>query len=262
MGTKTTSASKRWTMKSAAVARSEDAVDRLGRGAAPLADREGDQAPVAAQALLVERRPGQRVGLEQERRVGGHRDAVLDADLLEQPPRRGLADGDQVHRVERLGHRLAVVRALQRPRPDRVGGGGHAGPTRDPGHVQVALDLVVVEDAAAAEQEQVELLDLGQHLLARRRARRHHVLDVVMLGRVGGVAGEHDDPRPRHRGPQLAHGHGQDRLVAGVQPAVGPGQPDPRLALDVHARGSRTTRCTGNRDLGPGRPRASVARWG
>ena len=45
---------------------------------------------------------------------------------------------------------------------------------------QVDLGLLVVEDAAAAEEEQVEALDLGQHLVAGQVAGLHDAVRVLV----------------------------------------------------------------------------------
>ena len=54
--------------------------------------------------------------------------------------------------------------------------------------------------------------------------RGHDAIDVVMTLGVFAVAREHDDLHAFDRLAQLRDRHGEDRLVAGIQPAIGTDQ--------------------------------------
>ena len=78
----------------------------------------------------------------------------------------------------------------------------------------------IVEDAAAAEDEQIELLDLGRdHLLPRQRTRRDGALDLVP-GSVSAGFRENTVMSAGDGRPQLAEDPLEDRLVAEVHAAV------------------------------------------
>jgi len=85
---------------------------------------------------------------------------------------------------------------------------------------QVDARLGVVQDAAAAEEQQVQALDLRRHLRARQLAHRDGALDLVALLGVLRIAREHRDLHAGHLAPQLLDHRLEDGLVAEVQAAV------------------------------------------
>ena len=120
--------------------------------------------------------------------------------------------------ASRTARRAPVV---ERPGADRVEDDRDAELVRDEHLPQVLRGVAIVEDAAAAEDEEIEPLDLGVHLPARQGAGRDGALDLVSGQRVRGVPREHGDVRGDGR-PQLAEDPLEDRLVAEVHPAVRP----------------------------------------
>ncbi len=81
----------------------------------------------------------------------------------------------------------------QRSGADRIDHHRHAVVVGEHDLAQEDLGLAVEQDAAAAQDQQVEALDLGQHLVARQLAHRHDALDLVARPRVLGVAGKNRD---------------------------------------------------------------------
>jgi hypothetical protein len=87
--------------------------------------------------------------------------------------------------------------------------------------VEVQLRLVVVEDAAAAEQQQVEALDRVRQLVAQRLASVHHVLHRVVGPSVLDVTREDRQLDAGDALAQLLQHHREDRLVTHVQASIG-----------------------------------------
>jgi hypothetical protein len=96
--------------------------------------------------------------------------------------------------------------------------------------VEVALGLAVVQDSAAAEQQEPEPADLVAQLVPQRRPGIHHPIDVVVAPRVSRVPGEHRQLHVGKRFAELFERHREDRLVADVQTPV--------RAADAHRRGA------------------------
>jgi hypothetical protein len=92
------------------------------------------------------------------------------------------------------------------------------------------LGLAVVQDPAAAEEQQVEALELAGQLVAQGAARVDHALDPVVRRRVLHVAGENGQLRAAGHGAQLLERHREDGLVADVEPAVRTADADRRPA--------------------------------
>src|SRR5262249_12581947 len=99
---------------------------------------------------------------------------------------------------------------------------------------QVDARFGVEEDPAAADDEEVEALDLRDGLGARELAHRHGPIHAVPALRVLGVAREHRD-LDRQGAPPLRNHRVKDRLVAEVQAAVRAGNSDAVQVLG-HAR--------------------------
>jgi hypothetical protein len=166
-------------------------------------------------AFQLEQPARQRLGLEQQRRIGGHDDLTLHAGGFEHLLRRALAHRDRSDSIERLAHDLLRGGIVQRSRADRVAHHRDALLLRKLHLAQVNARLGVVEDAAATQDQQIELLDLRGRLGARKIAHRDRALDAVSLQGVVGVAREHGD-LGMQIAPQLGDDRLQDRLVAKV----------------------------------------------
>jgi hypothetical protein len=111
----------------------------------------------------------------------------------------------------------------QRADADRVRRHRDAERLGDPRNVQVALGLAVVEDPAAAEQQEVKAVDLLDELVEAGLPRVEHPVDGMVLARVAHVACEDRQLHAGQLAAQLLEGDGEDRLVAEAQAAVGTG---------------------------------------
>ncbi len=176
--------------------------------------------PAPFQALALEHPARQRLGLEQQRRVGGHDDVAMQPRLLQHAVRAFLAHRDDLGVLQVLAHRGLRRRVRERPGADRVDEHRHALLVRDRHLAQVGARVGVVQDAAAAQDQHVEALHFRDHLGARQPAHRHGALDLVALLRVLGIAGENGDLDLRNVLPQLGDHGLQDGLIAEVQPPV------------------------------------------
>ena len=165
-------------------------VRRRGAG---LAHRHPDQLAAAVQALALEHVLRQRLGLEQQGGVGGDDHLAVDADVLEHLAGAALAHRHHRGALQPLLDQALHGRVAQRARADRVDHHRHAVLVGQHDLAQEDLRLAVEQDAAAAEDQEIEASHLGQHLVARQRAHRHHPLDLVALAGVVGIAREHRD---------------------------------------------------------------------
>jgi hypothetical protein len=78
---------------------------------------------------------------------------------------------------------------------------------------QIDLCIPVIEDSAAAQDQEIQFLDLWRDLLSGQRPNRDSVLDLVSGKGVRRIPGEDGDVSG-HGGSQLAQDPVQDRLVA------------------------------------------------
>jgi hypothetical protein len=104
------------------------------------------------------------------------------------------------------------------------------------GLAQEELGLGVEQDAAAPDQQEVEILDQWHQFVAGQVARGHCTLDAMASLGIRGIPGEHRDIR-RNRIPELRDHALQDRLVTQVEAAVGADDPDPVAALPRPSHG-------------------------
>lgn len=177
------------------------------------------------QPFALQRIGRQRLGLQQEGGVGGHLD-VPHADLFQELARAALPHRHRVHAVQGVPHQRARRRILQRPRAHRVDQHRDVVLLRDLDLSEIDRHRLVVEDAPAAQDHEVEPGNLRPDLVAREIAHRDGLLDLVARRGVLGVTREHGD-LAGHRGPQLRHHGLQDRLVAQVHAAVRARDADP-----------------------------------
>jgi hypothetical protein len=158
----------------------------------------------------------QRLVLEEQRRVGGDDHVVVHARLLEHLARALLAHRDRRHALQRLSHRRLNRRVLERPGADRVHEHRHAALLRHQQLAQVHTRFRVIEDAAAAEDQQIEPFELRQDLGARELAHGDGAFHLVPALRVLGVAREHGELRIGDVAAQLLDYRLENRLVAEV----------------------------------------------
>jgi hypothetical protein len=123
-------------------------------------------------------------------------------DLLEELAGPALAHRDRVDPAQGVAHQGAGGLVVERPRAHRVDQHRDVLLLGERDFPEVHRRGVVVEDAAPAQDEQVELGDLRQHLVARQVAHRHRPLHLVARRGVLDVAGE-DGDLAGHRGPEL-----------------------------------------------------------
>ncbi len=203
-------------------------VELLG-GPPRLAHRHPHQPCAGRDALLAHHRPGERLRGQQQRRVGGDRDLALQADLLEHQPRLLVPHHDVVHLRQHRAHRVPVLGVRERPGADGVGERGHAPGLRGAHQPQVAPRLTVVEDPAAAQHEEVEAGQHVQDVVAADPLPGHHLVGAgVVRAGVLRVAAQDDEVRAGAQGAQTAQDAGEDRLVTGVEAAVGAEHADAR----------------------------------
>ncbi len=126
---------------------------------------------------------------------------------------------DHVDFVQALADQRLRIRILERAGADRVEHHRHAALLREHRFAQIGLRVGVVQDAAAAEDEEIEPLDFGRDLGARKGPHRNRAVDLVPAPRVVGVARENGD-LGFDLGAQLRDHRLQDGLVAEIQPAV------------------------------------------
>ena len=132
-------------------------------------------------------------GLIEQRRIRGDDDLAMHAGVLQHALRALLAHRDHRGLLERVAHRGLRLRIVERAGADRVDHHRDALLVREDHLAQVSARIGVVKDAAAAEDQQVELLDLRRDLGARELAHRHRALDLVAALGIVGVAREHGD---------------------------------------------------------------------
>ena len=206
-------------------------VSDLRGGAARLAHRHPHERALLDDALARQHRLGEGLRLEQQRRVRRDDHILLDADLLEQPLRRHLPHRDQLHLVDDIGHRLPLDRPLERSAADRVGRRGNAAPLGDLRDLEIGARLAVIQDAAAAQQQQVEPVHLRADVRPQHVAPVDRAVDVVVALRVAHITGEDNELHTGRHAPQLREDRREDRLVADVETPV-----RPRDADDRHTR--------------------------
>ncbi len=128
----------------------------VGRRPPRSAHRHAREHTAGVDPLTVEHLLRERLGSEQQRGIRRHLDVPLQAHVFEHPLRHAVTDRDAIHRPEHLAYPPAILALVQ-----RTGADGER-ERRDVlvlcnAHVaQVQARLVVVEDAPAAEQEQIQ----------------------------------------------------------------------------------------------------------
>src|ERR1044071_3291604 len=113
------------------------------------------------EAFSLERVGGKWLGLEEEGRGGGGAAPPPHPDVLEDLARPALTHGDRVGRVETAANQLTRFRLFERTGADRVYHHRHADLFREHDLAQKEAGFRVEEDSSAAEDQQVEALDLG-----------------------------------------------------------------------------------------------------
>ena len=104
---------------------------------------------------------------------------------------------------------------------DRVHHDRHADLFREHDLAKKEAGLRVEEDPSAAEDQEIEALDLGQHLATREIAHRYHAGGGITVARVVGIARKDRELDRGGRG-ELGDDHLQDRLVPEIQAAIRP----------------------------------------
>ena len=95
----------------------------------------------------------QRLGLEQQRGIGGDLDLAVHADLLQDLAGAALAHRDHRGAAQASRTMACAAGSLQRPGADRVDHHRHAVLVRQHDLAQVDLRLAVEQDAAAAQDQ-------------------------------------------------------------------------------------------------------------
>jgi hypothetical protein len=202
------------------------AMVEVGRRHAGLAHRHADDAPPPAfQPLVLQQAARQGLGLEEQRRVRRDGHLAVHPGLLERALSAPLAHGDHFHMLQAVAHRTLHRGIVEGSGADGVEHHGNAFFLGNRHLAQIYPRLGVVQDAAPAEDQQVEPLDLGRDLCARKLAHRDRALDAVAALGVLGVAREHRD-LDRQVLAQLRDDRLQDRLIAEVQAAIRAGDAD------------------------------------
>jgi len=112
----------------------------------------------------------------------------MQADVLKCPAVAPLPHRHDVGRVEHVADQLLRGGVVKRSDADRICHAWHLEPLGNLQLAQVDPCFGVVQYAAAAEYEEVEVLNLASGLLTRQLAGVDRSFDVVALHRVFGVA--------------------------------------------------------------------------
>jgi hypothetical protein len=167
----------------------------------------------------------------------GDQDLAVHADVLQRLTRAALAHRDHRRAAEAVAHHGLHGRVLERPGADRVDHDRHPVLVRQHHLAQKDLRLAVEQNAAAAEDEQVEALDLGHDLVARELAHRDRTFDLVPRAGVVGVARK-DRDLERQRTPQLFDDARENGLIAKIEAAVRARDADPECLSAPRHRSS------------------------
>ena len=136
---------------------------QIGRCESGFSYREADEPRVRVDRLrakdLIER---QRLRLQEHRGIGGQNDVGLYPDLFQQLPGMAIPHRDEAGTIERISHSRAKPRVHERTRADPVHHDRRSHLVCQEHIAQVSIRVGVVQDASAAEDEQIETAD---HLL-------------------------------------------------------------------------------------------------
>jgi len=161
--------------------------------------------PIELDPFGLERLLRERLGFEEECRIGGEMYFSGNADIFEQTKAEPITNGDNGRRsgIQSITHGTASVLRRQRSGADGI---EHNGKTQFLGNrevTEVAFRASIVKQTPTAEDERIQLRDFRGHLLSRQRARGDYTLDPMPSACVLGVVGEHGDVG-RHCRAELA----------------------------------------------------------
>lgn len=118
-----------------------------------------------------------------------------------------------------IGYRFPRGRQRQRSRTDCIHHDGNPHRLRDGHFPEVDLGLAVVEDAPAAEDQQIEFFHLRPGFVTAHRTDRNRVLNLMAAEGVFRITRENSHLH-RERRPKLLQDALENCLITQVQPTV------------------------------------------